>query len=674
MGPFAALTKTSWGVPSNVLALLSVGGLYLASGVLALELYPVGKGLTGIWPAAGIAVAAALILGPLATASVFFGDFLFGLYAGLPPVPALTLALGSLAEALIAWWLLVRLMPIDHRLQRTRDVAIFIALGALPSALLCVVLRVGLMAFLGNEHLLDAEFVGWLLIGFVGHSLGILVVAPFFLTWNAEPHLPRRQVEFGALLLATAVLNIIGFSVTVAAPGSAILYPIFVAVLWAALRFGPRETALVIAMTGVFATWAAGSGSGPFLLSNQNEALISLSLFLFVATATALFLGAAANERDLYLQRVVDSEHTQRALIDQMAEGVVTLDLGGRLQFASERFCSLCGMPREELIGLRLGDLFQEAPPSWVDTLPGGFDARLDAEIEASLMVPGQGKHSLAITMRRMTDAGGRSLGTMAVVADITARRKAEEQSQQHLRQLAHIGRVKSLDEMAVAFAHEVAQPLTATTTYIQAAQRFLQSGELRRSSLHEALEGASAQVRRASAIVGHIRAFAQNRQWQPADLPVQDLLRETARFAEPEARQHGAILLVAPGCSRCRVHGDEIQLQQVLINLIRNAAEAMDERDGTRREITLAAKSDGDGLVDVSVTDTGPGIDAGQHEKLFEAFFTTKENGIGIGLALCRSIIEAHGGRLWAETSATGGAIFHIALHEVDHGERSAA
>lgn len=667
MEPFVPLTKASWSVPRNLLALLSVAGFYLASGVLALELYPVGNALTGIWPAAGVAVAAVLILGPLATLFVFVGDFLFGIYAGLQPIPALTLAVGSFSEALIAWGLLTRFIPIDPRLKRTRDVAIFIALGALPSALLCVALRVALMTFLGQAQTLDAELVGWLMIGFVGHSLGILVVAPFFLTWNAEPEIPHRHIEFGFLLLATVAFNIIGFSVTVAAPGSAILYPIFVTVLWAALRFGPRETALVVALTGAFATWAAGSGSGPFLLSNQNEALISLSLFLFVATATALFLGAAANERDIYLRRVVDSEHTQRALIDQMAEGVITFDLGGRLQFASERFCALCGRPQEKLIGLRLDDLFREAPlkASKVFAYPG-------SEIEVSLVVPEQGKHILAITTRHLTDAGGCPVGMMGVVADITDRRIAEEQSQQHLRQLAHIGRVKSLDEMAIAFAHEVAQPLTATTTYIQAAQRFLQGDEIQRGNLQEALDGASSQARRASAIVSRIRAFAQDRPWQPEDLSVHDLLRETANFAEPEARQHGASLVVAAGCRHCRVHGDEIQLQQVLINLIRNAAEAMDDQDSGHREITLAAKSDSNGMINISVSDTGPGIATGQHEQLFEAFFTTKENGVGIGLALCRSIIEAHGGKLWAVSPTACGAVFQITLREVNHGELS--
>lgn len=673
MKPLLPATRATWTAARTLLALALVAAAYLAAGVLSIELYPVGDGLAGIWPAAGIAVAAALILGPLAAVGVLVGDFLFGLYAGWAPIPALTLAVGSVAEVLVAWLLLVRLIPIDIRLKRTRDVAGFVVMGALPGALLCIALRIGLLALLGNSYELNAENMSGLIIGFVGHSLGILVVAPVFLAWTAEPKLPRRRVEFCLLLLATAILNVIGFSVTVAAPGSAVLYTIFVAVLWAALRFGPRETALVIAITGVFATWAAGSGSGPFMLSNQNESLISLSLFLFVATATALFLAAAACERDLYLQRVVESEHAQRALIDQMAEGVVTLNVDGRLDFASQRFCMLCGKSETQLIGLRLTDLFEDAGPSTIESLPTAVLSGHDIETEVSLTVPEHGSRTLAITARCLTAADGRPTGTMAVVADITDRRRAEERSQQHLRQLAHMGRVKSLDEMAVAIAHEVAQPLTAITTYVQAALRFLQADKFQRNSVQEALDGASSQAQRASVIVARIRAFVQDRPWQPTDLLVDDLLRETARFAEPEARQHGASLALAPGRSPCRVHGDEIQLQQVLINLIRNAAEAMAEQGKSLRQIVLAAQLTGDDLVDVSVSDTGPGIEAGQREHLFEAFCTTKKNGVGIGLALCRSIVEAHGGQLWAETPATGGAIFHIVLREVRHGQLTA-
>lgn len=666
------LTPSNCLAPRGLLALLGVMALYLAVGLWALAIYPLGKDMAGIWPAAGIAVAAVLILGPWAAVAVWAGDFLFSLYAGWAPWPALALALGSVAEALTAWLLLARLMPIERSLKRTRDVALFIALGALPSALLCVVLRLGLLAMLGDAQALDGEFFGRLAIAFVGHSLGILVVAPLFMTWHAELAMPRRRLEFGLLLLAGVLFNLIGFTVNIAAPGSAVLYPIFVAVLWAALRFGPRETALVIALTGIFATWAAGSGSGPFLLANQNEALISLSLFLFVATATALFLGAAASERDRYLQRVVDSEHAQRALLDQMAEGVISFDRDGRLRFASERFCQLCGQPLGQLIGLPLPALFAEASPGWHE-LPDEAGSAA-TEIEAALTPAGGGKRRLSISWRRMTDAEGHVLGSLAVVADISARRRAEEQAQQHLRQLAHMGRVKSLDAMAVAFAHEVAQPLTAAMTYTQAAQRFLLGNETLPEHFRVALDGAATQIRRASAIVARIRAFAQDRPWQPAELSVQELLRETARFAEPEARQYGARLLVSPGCPRCRVHADEIQLQQVLINLVRNAAEAMSEQAGETREVRLAAVSLGDGLVDLTVGDAGPGIAPEQQEQIFEAFFTTKENGVGIGLALCRSIIEAHGGQLSVESPAAGGALFHVLLPEVPQNELASA
>lgn len=651
------------------LALCIVTTAYLASGVSALMLYPMGGGQTGVWPAAGVGVAAILILGPIASLGIFVGDFLFGLHTGWAPVHALTLATGSVGESLIAWFLLVRLVPINLALERIRDVTAFIVLGALPSAVLCVMLRMALMSAIGPETVSSIDFLPSIFDGFVGHALGILIIAPLLLTWLAEPAWPGRPREFALLILCALLLNVLAFAVTLAAPGSAALYAIFVAVLWAALRFGPRETSLVTALTSVFATWAAGRGSGPFLLSNPNEALISYSLFLFVAAATALFLAAATRERRLYLQRVENSEHRQRMLIEQMAEGVVILDQDGRLNFASERFCTLLGRPQTQIIGRRLSDLLTGRGSTDVERLTNALHTDHDIETEVELRVPDGGVRRLAIVARRLTDASAHPVGIMAVVSDITERRRAEEQAQLHLRQLAHIGRVKSLDEMAIAFAHEVAQPLTAITTYVQAAQRFLHSRELRRDDLAESLDGAFSQARRASSVVSRIRAFAQDRQGQPCAISAQAVLVETLRFAEAEVRQYGASLVLRTTDTEHAIHADEIQIQQVLINLIRNAAEAMADHGSARRQIVLASAAVAGGMVDITVRDSGPGIEPRYRDKLFEPFFTTKEYGAGIGLALCRSIIEAHGGKLWFELPDGGGALFHIQLREVHHG-----
>ncbi|GAB4442485.1 MAG: hypothetical protein OHK0026_08940 [Rhodocyclaceae bacterium] len=636
--------------------------LYFAAGVLALAVYPVGDGLAGIWPASGVAVAGVLIAGPAAALGVLAGDFAVGIHAGFEPFTALTLALGTVGEALIAWLLLTRIRPVDPRLARIRDVAAFIALGAVPAALSCIALRLILLALLGQATPAADQAMG-LFVGFLGHGLGVLIVAPVLLTWYVQPRAPQRLIEFAALLLVTAGLDAAAFSATPVAPGSALLYAVAIVVLWAALRFGPRETSTVLLMTGGFATWSAGRASGPFLLASQSEALFSLSLFLLVAAATALFLAAAACERQRYLKRVTESEQAYRTLIEQMAEGVVTIDAAGRLNYVSERFCAICRRAREHLLGTRLSDLVREADRAAVATALQTCTVAGDASCEVALQTGSGISLGVSIAARRLSDAVGRPAGIMAVIADVTERRRAADLAQLHLQQLAHMGRVKSMDEMASAFAHEVAQPLTAITSYTQAAQRFVRAGRGDDPALAEALAGADSEARRAAAIVRRIRGFVQDRTLEIVDVPVDTLVGEALRLSEPEAHQ-GAIRLRAEICGEhCLVRADPIQIQQVLLNLIRNAIEALAGSSPRERWITLNCAPGATGLVEFAVIDNGPGIAAGELERVFEPFFTTKDDGVGIGLALCRSIVEAHGGSLWAESPADGGAVFRFTL-----------
>lgn len=645
----------------SVLVHVVVAALYFGAGALALGVYPIGDGMAGIWPAAGIAVAAVLIVGPSAALGVFTGDLLVGLHAGLVAPAALALAFGSVGEALLAWLLLKRLNPIDLRLARVHDVARFIVLGAASSAAICVALRVLLLTLIEQDA--RTSDVTSLFAGLLGHGLGVLVVAPVILTWHVQRSFPRPPAEFLLLMFVAGLLNAGAFAATPVAPGSALLYSVFVVVLWAALRFGPREASSVMSMTGIFATWAAGHASGPFLLANQTEALFSLNLFLLVAATTALFLAAAACEKHLYFRRVAESEHAHRTLIEQMAEGVVMIDPQGRLSYVSDRFCEICGQARERLLGRKLGELAGGADRALIEgsLLEPAGEKDLRAEI---VLEPFFGKAIvISVAPRRLTDVHGRPTGTMAIVSDVTERRRAEDLARQHLQQLAHMGRVKSMDEMAIAFAHEIAQPLTAITTYTQTAQRLIRTGQADDPALVEALEGADGEARRAGAIVRRIRGFVQDRPPQPVGIAVDFLIGEILRIAEPEARQHGASLIY-DGCGdRCVVRADLIQIQQVLLNLVKNSAEAMAEVHSRVRKITLRSRTIDDGFVEFSVADTGPGIPVAELERVFEPFFTTKADGVGIGLALCRSIIEAHGGRLWADESRDGGAIFMFTL-----------
>lgn len=650
-----------------LLAYLIVVAAYFAAGATSLAVYPAGNGLAGIWPASGIAVAAVLLLGPPASLAVLAGDLLVGLYAGLALAPALVSALAGAGESLLAWYLLTRVHPIDMRLERVRDVAAFIGLGVVLNAVLCFVVRYLLAANGQPTEIIAAAALG--------HGLGVLIVTPVVLSWRVQPVPALFSVELLLLLLATVLINVATFSTSLLTPGSPLLYAVYLVVLWAALRFGPRETSAVLLVTALFAMWAAGRRSGPFLLASPSEALSSLGVFLLVSAATALLLAAAVREKRASDLRVAESESVHRTLIEQMGEGVVMIDADGRLIYISDRFCEICARQRERLIGMHLADIAREADREAIEAALQHSVTGSDTRIETVFRQPSGQALTVSLALRRLADVQDGEVVTLAVLSDVTERRRAEELARLHLQQLAHMGRLKSMDEMAIAMAHEITQPLTAIMSYTQAGRRLLSDGRADDPALAEALAGANGEARRARAIVHRIRDFVQNRPARPVAIEAAFLAREAIRFAEPEARQHGVELRLAPGAASCSVHADPIQIQQVLLNLVRNSVEAIVAAACPRRSVTLRVRLlEVENEVEFSVEDSGPGLPAAHVERVFEPFFTTKEDGVGIGLALCHSIVDAHGGSIRAEPHSDGGAVFLFSLPVIAHATRAHA
>jgi signal transduction histidine kinase len=236
-------------------------------------------------------------------------------------------------------------------------------------------------------------------------------------------------------------------------------------------------------------------------------------------------------------------------------------------------------------------------------------------------------------------------------------RKRAEEQGRQHLQQLAQVSRALALGEMGSAIAHELNQPLAAVATYAQASRRMLEAGDAGGEVRH-ALERIAAQAERAGEILRRLRGFLAGSGALPAIADLGRLTSEVIDLARPEAHQRGVALAVelAPDLPPVRVDG--IQVQQVVLNLVRNAIDACAGGTGDERVVSVMARAENGGAA-VAVSDTGPGVAPELAERVFEPFFTTKADGTGIGLAISRSIAEAHGGRLRLEQPEHGGARF---------------
>ncbi len=357
------------------------------------------------------------------------------------------------------------------------------------------------------------------------------------------------------------------------------------------------------------------------------------------------------------------SEAKYRLLVENQTDLVVKLDPSGRCLFVSPSFCECSGAAESGLLGrpfsLELNPLDRAA---FGDALAAAAAPPFRSHVEVrALTAPGW--RWLAWAFSGVPDERGAPAEIIASGRDVTERRRAEEQARLHLDQLAHVTRLASMGEMASTIAHEVNQPLTAVVNFSQACVRLLRSGQADAAEIVASMEQAAAQAERASQIIRHLRAFVRKEEAELAPVDLNFLVNEVVRLVRPDARQSAVEIVVDPADGLPQVLADNIQIQQVLVNLVRNAVEAIAAADAGRREVRVSTRRAADGSVEVAVEDSGPGFDAATAGKVFEAFYTTKAQGMGIGLSISRSIVEAHRGRIWASGEPGRGARFCVAL-----------
>jgi C4-dicarboxylate-specific signal transduction histidine kinase len=242
-------------------------------------------------------------------------------------------------------------------------------------------------------------------------------------------------------------------------------------------------------------------------------------------------------------------------------------------------------------------------------------------------------------------------------------RLQAEEQALQHQADLAHFDRINIMGEMASGLAHELNQPLSAISTYCQAGLRIIDSFDDKPAKLVHALEHASMQSQRAGEIIRRMRRFTGKSMVRRKPIDINRVINNAVSFVDAEQKRKGIKLVLDLADGLPAAIADEIQIEQVILNLLHNAIEAMFSGSENTRILRVSSKQITGDTLQVTVNDTGPGLDATMLDHIFDTFYTTKKSGMGLGLAISRSIVEAHGGQLWAETTPGAGATFHFTL-----------
>jgi PAS domain S-box-containing protein len=334
--------------------------------------------------------------------------------------------------------------------------------------------------------------------------------------------------------------------------------------------------------------------------------------------------------------------------------------------WASEEWRALFGFTSSET--LHIEKFFQRLHPNDRETtrqaLEAAFQGDGSYQTEHSVLLPDGQVRWIACQGRLELREDNQPLRLLGVSLDITRRKLAELEAKAHRNEAAHLLRVASLGELSTSMAHELRQPLTAILSSAQAAQLLLARDDVDLQEIRDILGEIVAADKRAGAVIERLHLLVRRGDPQPQQLEANQLIRDVLQMMNHELTGRSVQIVTDLADGPLPIHGDRVQLQQVLLNLILNAVDAMSQTVNADRILTLGSRRLAD-CIQISVADTGHGIPPGGEETIFEQYYTTKPEGLGLGLSLSRSILAAHRGRLRAESHGSKGATFHCTIPE---------
>ncbi len=666
-----------------VLGVVLVSAGYYAGAVIGILLGFPPSGISSIWLPTAIVLAALLLTPPR--------DWWMYLLATVPthlhvvavfqhpevPLVVMLIQVGSGAVHAVLAALAVRfVIGVPPRFDSLRNMAAFILLAGIAATAVACALAVWLFLLTGWA----TDF--WLAWRqrVLGHVFAIITIPPvILLTFTGQlvgaHHSPRRSyAELGLVTTGLLTVSIPVFGWESPGPGNvpAMLLAPLPFLLWAAVRLGVGALSLcLLVVTGV-ALANASVGRGPFVIQAPAENVLSLQIFLLAIAIPLMLLAALVEER----RRAEESLKQTQARMDVAAAstdtGLWQYEFFTRHLWATEHCRSMFGLdadspltPEGFLSTVHPDDRAAASTAMRAAASAGEAAGRTEFRV---LNSSGQLGWYLAMAQTEF-DERGRPIRVSGIFRDITRRKKAEQEAerlQDALRasrmELARVGRQNTAGMMAASIAHEMNQPLAAIVANANAGLRWLARAAPDPGEAQAAFKRIVNDGHRASEVIAGIRAMARKDR-EKSPISISDLVREVLALVQGELESQRVAVEVELRRELPQVMADRVQLQQVLLNLIMNAIEAMSSVQNRERSLLVKSELHGERDVLIAVEDSGPGIDSNDMERIFDPFFTTKSHGMGLGLSICRSIIESHDGRLWASTRNPHGSGFYIQL-----------
>lgn len=423
---------------------------------------------------------------------------------------------------------------------------------------------------------------------------------------------------------------------------------------------------------------ALGAGAGVLADSMTGQVLTGdwIAASVFLAIGTAIAAGGAwlhrAREREAAITHQLSAREAHlTSILKTVPDAMIVIDEAGLIRDFSDTAERQFGWRADEVTGRNVSMLmpspYREAHDGYLQRYYRTGERRI---IGVGRVVVGERKDGSTFPMElavgEMRLAEGRFF--TGFVRDLTERQKTETRLQELQSELVHVSRLTALGEMASALAHELNQPLSAIGNYLMGSKTLLGRDPVPHDRVADAVDRAAKEALRAGEIIRRLRDFVSRGETERRLESLPKLLEEASALALVGAKEHGVRVRIDIDPAIDLVLVDKVQIQQVILNLVRNAVDAMTESE--RRALSIGVRPAGDGMAEIVVADTGPGIHPDVAGQLFQPFVTTKRTGMGVGLSICRTIVEAHGGNISVGDTAGGGATFRFTIPSVSKEE----